>query len=102
MNPMMDPRFHAMWGMPGAVDEAQWQQFYQMMQQPYQQQQQQQQQHKQHQQLLERSKHDVLLGKQGGVPFPLSAYPFFYGDKHLEKQRKVSTSAVKVSLIFPL
>ena len=83
MNPMMDPRYHGMWGMPGAIDEAQLQQFYQMMQ-PFQQQQHKQQQ----QQLLERSKQEFLMGKQG-APFPLSAYPFYFGDKHFEQQRKV-------------
>lgn len=82
MNPMMDPRFHGMWGMPGAIDDAQWQQFYQMMQ-PFQQQHKQQQ-----QQLLERSKQELLMGKQG-APFPLSAYPLYYGDKRFEQQRKV-------------
>lgn len=89
MHPMMDPRFHGMWGVPGAVDEAQWQQFYQMMQQ----------QHKQQQQhLLERSKQEFLLGKQGSQ-FPLSAYPFFYGDKHLDQQRKV-INLIKLFFIF--
>lgn len=87
MNPMMDPRYHGMWGMPGAIDEAQLQQFYQMMQ-PFQQQQKQQQQQQQ-QQLLERSKQEFLLGKQG-APFPFPTYPFYYGDKRFEQQRKVS------------
>ena len=82
MNPMMDPRIHAMWGMPGAIDEAQWQQFYQMMQ-PFQQQQQ-----KQQQQLLEQSKQEFLLGKHS-AQFPMASYPFYYGDKHSEQKRKV-------------
>lgn len=86
MNPMMDPRFHAIWGMPGALDETQWQQLYQMMQQPFQQHHKQQQ-----QQLLERSKQELLLGKQGGVSFPLPGYPYYHGEKHSEKQRKEET-----------
>ena len=97
MNPaIMDPRYAGMWGIPGAWDETQWQQFYQMIQ-PFQQQQhkqqqqqQQQQQHQQQQQLQqihERSK-QFMLGKQGGQ-FPFSAYPFYYSDKHFDQQQKV-------------
>lgn len=77
MNPMMDPRFAAMWGMPGTLDDPQWQQFYQRMQQ------------EQHKQLLEQSKQEFLMGKQG-APFPLASYPFFFGDKRLEQKRKVT------------
>ena len=83
---MMDPRFHGMWP---PWDEAQWQQFYQMMP-AYQQQQlkQQQQQQQQQQQLHERSKQELLFSKQASQ-FPFSAYPFYYGDKHFDPQRKV-------------
>lgn len=79
MNPMMDPRFAAMWGMPGTLDDPQWQQFYQRMQQ------------EQHKQLLEQSKQEFLMGKQG-APFPLASYPFFFGDKRLEQKRKVTVN----------
>ena len=79
MNPMMDPRFAAMWGMPGALDDPQWQQFHQRMQQ------------EQHKQLLEQSKQEFLMGKQG-APFPLASYPFFFGDKRVEQKRKVTVN----------
>ena len=85
MNPMMDPRFAAMWGMPGALDDPQWQQFYQMMQQ---------QQHKH----LEQSKQEFLMGKQG-APFPLASYPFFLSDKHLDQKRKVTVNVYFLNII---
>lgn len=89
MNPIMDPRYAGMWGVPGAFDEAQWQQVYQMMQ-PFQQQhkQQQPQSQQQQQQIHERSK-QFFLSKQG-TPFPFSGYPPYYGDKHFDQQHKVS------------
>ena len=90
MNPaLMDPRYASMWGIPGAWDETQWQQFYQMIQ-PFQQQQHkqtQQQQQQQQQQIHERSK-QFALGKQGSQ-FPFSAYPFLYSEKHFDQQQKV-------------
>lgn len=88
MNPLMDPRYASMWGIPGAWDETQLQQFYQMIQ-PFQQQQHKQQQHQQQQQqqIHERSK-QFVLGKQGNQ-FPFSAYPFLYGEKHFDQQQKV-------------
>ncbi|PFX32012.1 BAH and coiled-coil domain-containing protein 1 [Stylophora pistillata] len=73
---MMDPRLHGMWP---HLDEAQWQQFWQMMP-AYQQQLKQQ-------QLHERSKQELLFGKQASQ-FPFSAYPFYYGDKPFDPQRK--------------
>lgn len=85
MNPLMDPRYASMWGIPGAWDESQLQQFYQMIQ-PFQQPGQHKQQQQQ-QQIHERSK-QFLLGKQGSQ-FPFSAYPFLYGEKHFDQQQKV-------------